>query len=157
MRLGYTLRWSWIGDSMPHNKTMVTKLLTFSLSLAFLFSFSGFVYSEEPEVRRGYWDNGKLKSEVSFKNGKLEGKATAWYENGKKRNETHFKNGEVDGLLTDWYPSGKKWMELHHKNGILDGPATVWYKSGAKKSEARHKDGNTVYEKIFLDGAGKEY
>jgi hypothetical protein len=45
------------------------KPLTFLLSLAFLFTFSGFVYSEEPEVRRGCWDNGELKSEAFFKNG----------------------------------------------------------------------------------------
>ena len=122
---------------------MNTKLLTLLLSITFLFFFSGigYVYGEETEVRRGYWDNGELKSEASFKSGKLDGKATAWYENGKKRNETHFKNGEVDGLLIDWYPSGKKWMELYHKNGVLDGASTVWYKSGAKKSEERYKDG----------------
>ena len=84
---------------------MNTKLLTLLLSITFLFFFSGigYVYGEETEVRRGYWDNGELKSEASFKSGKLDGKATAWYENGKKRNETHFKNGEVDGLLIDWY------------------------------------------------------
>jgi len=47
------------------------KPLTILLSLAFLFAFSDFVFSEEPEVRRGYWDNGELKSEAFFKNGKL--------------------------------------------------------------------------------------
>jgi hypothetical protein len=38
---------------------MKTKL-TFLLSLTFLFLFSGSVYGEE-EVKREYWDNGKLK------------------------------------------------------------------------------------------------
>ena len=37
------------------------KPLAFLLSLTFLFLFCGSVYGEEPEVRRTYWDNGKLK------------------------------------------------------------------------------------------------
>ncbi len=39
---------------MPHNKMMTTKLLTFLLTLTFLFLFSGSVYGEEPEVKREY-------------------------------------------------------------------------------------------------------
>jgi hypothetical protein len=37
------------------------KPLTFLLSLTFLFLFSGSVYGEEPEVKKEYWENGKLK------------------------------------------------------------------------------------------------
>jgi hypothetical protein len=44
---------------------MKTKL-TFLLSLTFLFLFSGSVYGEE-EVKREYWDNGKLKKETIVK------------------------------------------------------------------------------------------
>jgi antitoxin component YwqK of YwqJK toxin-antitoxin module len=33
----------------------------------------GSVYGEEPEVQIKYWDNGKLKSEVPYKNGEEEG------------------------------------------------------------------------------------
>ena len=40
-----------------------TKPLTFLLSLTFLFLFSGSVYGQE-EVKKEYWDNGKLKSET---------------------------------------------------------------------------------------------
>ena len=37
--------------------------LTFLLALTFLFLFSGSVYGQE-EVKKEYWDNGKLKSET---------------------------------------------------------------------------------------------
>jgi hypothetical protein len=50
---------------------MKTKLI-FILSLTFLFLFSGSVYCEE-EVKREYWDNGKLKKETLYKDGKEEG------------------------------------------------------------------------------------
>ena len=77
----------------------MNKKLTFILALTFLFLFSGSVYGEE-EVKKEYWDNGKLKYETPYKNGKLEGRATRWYETGEKRGEVHFKNGKQEGLRT---------------------------------------------------------
>ena len=43
--------------------------LTFLLSLTFLFLFSGSVYGQE-EVKKEYYDNGKLKVETHYKDGK---------------------------------------------------------------------------------------
>ena len=62
---------------------MKTKL-TFLLSLTFLFLFSGSVYGQE-EVKKEYWDNGKLKSETHYKDGKEEGLSTFWYKTGEKK------------------------------------------------------------------------
>jgi hypothetical protein len=41
---------------------MKIKPLTFLLAITFLFLFSDFVYGQE-EVKKEYWDNGKLKKE----------------------------------------------------------------------------------------------
>ena len=38
--------------------------LTFLLALTFLFLFSSSVFSQETEVKKEYWENGKLKSEI---------------------------------------------------------------------------------------------
>jgi len=62
------------------NKSMKPKL-TFLLALTFLFLFSGSVYGQE-EVKKEYWDNGKLKSESHYKDGNLDGRKTEWYEAG---------------------------------------------------------------------------
>ena len=95
---------------------MKTKQLTFLLSLSFLFLFSGSVYGEEPEVKKKYWKNGKLKSETHYKNGEEEGLSTRWHKNGNKQLETHYKNGEEEGLKKSWYESGEKNLEVYHKN-----------------------------------------
>ena len=71
----------------------MNKPLTFLLSLTFLFLFSGSVYGEE-EVKKEYWDNGKLKRETHYKNGKKEGLQTGWYESGEKEHEIYFQEGE---------------------------------------------------------------
>ena len=55
-----------------------TKPPTFLLALTFLFFFSGSVYGEE-EVKKEYYDNGKLKSEIPHN-----GLGTGWYETGEK-------------------------------------------------------------------------
>ena len=41
------------------------------------------LYGERQKISREYWDNGKLKKETHFKNGKEEGRVTVWYKNGK--------------------------------------------------------------------------
>jgi len=42
----------------------MNKQLTLLLSLTFLFLFGGSVYGEELEVKKTYWDKGKLKIET---------------------------------------------------------------------------------------------
>ncbi len=76
---------------------MKTKL-TFLLSLTFLFLFSGSVYGKELEVKKTYWDNGKLKIETHYKNGVKVGLETLLYESGVKQYEMPWKDGEREGL-----------------------------------------------------------
>ena len=100
------------------NIEMNTKPLKLLLTITFLFLFSGngFVYGQEPEVKKEYWENGKLKSETHYKNGKFDGPWIVWSESGQKRFEGHFKDGKLDGLLIVWSESGKKKTEKHYKN-----------------------------------------
>ena len=53
---------------------MKIKQLTFLLALTFLFLFSSSVFSQETEVKKEYWENGKLKSEIHCGNYLIEAK-----------------------------------------------------------------------------------
>ena len=77
---------------------MKAKSLAFLLSLAFLFLFSDFVFGQEPEVKREYWENGKLRNEIHYKDGKRNGLWTTWHESGKKSSEYMYKDGKQEGL-----------------------------------------------------------
>ena len=44
----------------------MNKPLTLLLSLTFMLFFSSSVFSQETEVKKEYWDNGKWKSEAHF-------------------------------------------------------------------------------------------
>ena len=86
---------------------MKTKPLTFLLALTFLFLFSGYVFGQE-EVRKEYDDDGNLRSETHYKDGKQEGLKTLWTIDNRKWAETDYKNGKENGVLKGWHPSGKK-------------------------------------------------
>ena len=116
--------------------------LTFLLSLTFLFLFSGSVYGEEPEVKRKFYDNGKLEHEIHYKNGKAEGLATWWYESGEKWFVFHMKNGEENGVYKEWYKSGKKKSTIHYKNGIENGFRKEWDINGNLTFQGNFVDGN---------------
>ena len=65
-----------------------------------------------------------------------------WYDNGKKKSETTYKDGKGDGLSTDWYENGQKSYEGNMKVGKREGLWTWWYQNGKKSEEETTKDGN---------------
>ena len=61
--------------------------------------------SNEPEVQKEFYDNGKLKKETHYKNGKQDGLETTWYESGKKKSEKHYEVGiEKSGKDVGTFP-----------------------------------------------------
>ena len=95
---------------------MKTKPLTFLLELTFLFLFSGSVYGQE-EVKKEYFDNGKLRSETHYKNGKEEGVYKEWYKSGRKKLLRHYKNGIENGLRKEWDENGKLTVQGYFVDG----------------------------------------
>ena len=87
------------------------------------------------------YENGKKKTQGSFKDGKPEGLMTIWHRNGLKKTEGSMKDGKPEGLMTEWYESGQKRYEENWKDGKKGGLMTSWYESGQKKNEENWKDG----------------
>ena len=81
----------------------------------------GLFGKKEKTVTRYYENTGrgerKKKTEVNYKNGKVDGLWVDYYENGKKCSEENYKDGKRDGLCTEWYENGQKGMERNLKNG----------------------------------------
>jgi len=60
------------------------------------------------------YENGQKKEEVTLKDGKEEGKWTAWHDNGQKFEEGNLKDGKPDGLWTYWGRDGSiSWEQIH--------------------------------------------
>ncbi len=54
-------------------------------------------------IIKEYYNNGKIKEEVSYKDGKLNGIFKEYYENGSLKSEGRFKNGFLDGKVKEYY------------------------------------------------------
>jgi len=113
--------------------------------------------------------NGQVKSKGETKDGKKDGKWTAWSASGRISSEEHYKNGKKDGKWTVWSASGQIWSERHYKDGTLvsetryayhyngqmlsekhykdgklDGKWTLWNENGQMLSEEHYKDGKCI-------------
>jgi len=110
-------------------------------------------------ISRGWFPNGNLKSEHTWKDGKLNGLWIENVEDGMKGIEGTYKDGLWDGLFTIFYmQNGNKRYEGTYKDGKSDGLWTEWDENGQKKWEETYKDGlwdglRTYYNE---DGSIKE-
>jgi len=62
---------------------------------------------EENGVNKEYYENGTLKEEVSYSNGKLNGIFKEYYEDGSLKSEGNYNNGVLDGIIKEYYSISK--------------------------------------------------
>jgi len=64
-----------------------------------------------------------------------------WYEDGQLKSECNYKDGKRDGAEKGWYEDGQLKYECNYKDGKRDGAEKGWYEDGQLKSECNYKDG----------------
>lgn len=117
-------------------------------------------------IVREYHKNGKLLSEINYKNGKIEGLLRSWYDNGQLHDSAYFEKGKVIGYAVAYYRNGNKnreenWNEhevLHglsqfwYEDGVLGDSG--WYYNGSPDREWRryHKNGQLQHIKNYAHG-----
>ena len=89
------------------------------------------------------YGNGQKQSEGSYKDGRQEGKSSAWWENGQKLMEGNFVNGKPDGIAKAWYEDGQKMMETNYILGKPEGKNTFWDENG-EYEESYWEDGACI-------------
>ncbi len=94
--------------------------------------YSGIVFEK--------YENGKMGSEVHYKNGILDGLLTVWFENGNIAKEWNYSKGNPEGTYAEWYENGQKEQEGTNRNGKLEGLLTMWWENGQKKDERNYKN-----------------
>lgn len=100
-----------------------------------------------------FYESGKIKAEINYKNNKREGKAKIYYENGKLSGEYNYKNNKLEGpykaydkdYFSDYYEEGT------YRDGKQEGPFKQYYSDNKKiKMKGNFKNGK-------IDGTLKEY
>ncbi|GIW81216.1 MAG: hypothetical protein KatS3mg105_3023 [Gemmatales bacterium] len=117
-----------------------------------------------------WYENGQLKWQGEYRNGRQVGKWTEWYENGRKEGEGELKE-DGTSFEVHWHPNGQKksegpgkyvaeqnrygkhgkWLiwnengqklgEMHFRDNQLHGTMTLWHENGKMKLEAEYTDG----------------
>lgn len=109
-----------------------------SLSLLFVFLV---LASCDDGVQRSYWDNGKLKSELRYVDGRLNG-VCVWYDsNGWRQTQACYRNDTLEGQYLRWYQSGQLAEERWYKNGMQDSICRIYSEKGNLASEDHYVGG----------------
>ena len=97
---------------------------------------------DKTTLRKSHYPNGKLMSEVNYRNGKKHGLAKNYYQNGNLKLKLYYENGVKHGLGITYYESGKKYRETTYVNGKIDGIRKVYREGGALMAEIPYKNGH---------------
>lgn len=107
----------------------------------FLFIVLSVIVACSDDVQKAYWDDGTLKSELRYKDGKLNGDCVWYYSNGKKALQAYYKDDLKEGHLMRWYVDGVLEEDCWYKNDQLDSVYRSYSKQGKLVSEAYYDEG----------------
>ena len=112
------------------------------------------------EVRKEYWENGKLKSEVPYKKSyglgwkKVKttliphGVAKTYFETGVLESEDPYVEGERTGVLKFYNEDGKLVKAVNYVNSIKEGKTIYYYSDGSVMEEEYYKEGNLTHAPV---------
>ena len=132
--------------------------MKFLFNLFLLFPFLVFSQSE---VKIEYWDNGKILSQVHYKNGVRDGSCRYYFKNGTMMSEGFYKDGKMSGYWHYFYENGNIYQKGnydHRSNSSYSfktGKWTLYYENGTIYSESRFILGNSSTIFYNLDGSIK--
>ena len=106
-------------------------------------------------VQKRYYDNKKLKSELSFKNGKPEGVGRVYHENGNLEYEAPVKNGKVEGVMKVYYKNGNLKAEVPSKEDKREGVTKMYDENGKLFAEVSFKNDKIEGVTQYYTSSGK--
>jgi hypothetical protein len=101
------------------------------------------------------YKEGNLVSEEPFVNGRIHGEAKHYYQDGKLRRTIEYKDARRNGLLVFYYETGEKYSEEPYVNGKINGVKRNYRKNGSLTMSCSYVDGKPVppLEEYDAEGA----
>ena len=100
-------------------------------------------------IVRTYFAEGGVFSELSIVNDIWEGTSYWFFENGNLKLEKTFDNGRLNGWVREFYESGLVSKEYYVLEGVLDGIYKEYYENGALR-EVRNYNGGVLLKRTQL-------
>ena len=85
------------------------------------------------ELKREYYSNGDIKSQVFIINGKKEGQYKKYYKNGILGSVYNYINDIKNGQCNHYHIDGKIWLVYHYINGKIVGECEEYEENGKLK------------------------
>lgn len=106
------------------------------------------------KVRKEYYPNGELKSELTYRNGKLNGNACWYFTNGNKKMECNYSNGQIEGKMKSWHFNGNINREENYILNKREGKSLIYYENGALFKEENYLNDTLdgLYVENYPDG-----
>lgn len=95
-----------------------------------------------PETRIEKYENGKIRSEIPYKNDStIDGIAKYYHSNGQLSSWQPYTDGQEDGMVKDYYENGDIKSEAEWKAGVQDGISRWYYINGTLKDQSIWRNG----------------
>lgn len=109
------------------------------------------------KVEKEYFPNGKIKSEVHYRQDKKNGEAIYYYNNGMVNIRCSYNDDQLDGLFEKSNPDGSINESTHYKNGLKEGSSVTYFENGkpAIKMNFINDLPNGKYREYFDNGQVK--
>ena len=103
-----------------------------------------------------YHNNGKIESIVHLRDQVRDGDARFFWENGNIKEEITYVNGRVEGLVRRYNQDGILREMFSIENGKREGPTSLFDSTGKYVDDIYYEEGILVVDKIVLDSGPKK-
>ena len=103
-----------------------------------------------------YYNNGKIESIVHLRDKVRDGDAIFYWENGNLKEELTYVNGRVEGLVRRYNQDGVLQEMFSIENGKREGPTSLFDSTGKYIDDIYYEEGILVVDKIVLDSGPKK-
>lgn len=113
--------------------------------------------AEKDGVRKTFYSNGKLRSEVPIKNGKKNGLAKDFYSDGTPHFEINYVDNVKQGITRMYYQNGKLYEETPYEKDKIHGVKKRYRQDGKLSTEAPYHLGEPCIglKEYLTDGSPK--
>lgn len=95
---------------------------------------------------KSYYENGKVKSDETYKNGRKIGICKYYYENGKLQYEESYNdNGIARGIFNSYYNGGQLESSYTYQDGQKHGVFKEYYEDGKLREDGKYEYGKRIY------------
>jgi len=123
--------------------TELSEGLTKELEKCHILNFEIHYVDGDKRKATGYHLSGRIKSELNWLNGQLEGLAAMYHENGNVKDESNYINGLQEGLAKKYYENGNVKEEFNYINGIQEG-FKKYDENGNVKEESNQREAGYI-------------